>query len=516
MNDFSGQFNANPGIVIQNPDRSANNGNLDDGGGLPVLFRDSSRLGPGAFPSVPQYPLSEVVTGDINLFDPDIKVPYADSWTVGVQRAISTNMAVEVRYVGTRSRENWQTLDYNEFNIVENGFLDEFRRAQANLQANIAAGRGNTFAFTGAPGTSPLPTFLAYFNGQPNSAAGNSAAYSGGNWTNQTFLNFLATQNPNPFGFASAGNNGLLGNATRRANAARAGLPANFFIANPALQGGADLTTNSGRTNYHSLQLELRRRLAQGLQFQTSYVFGQARESVFTSFRHPQFMLRNTGAEGDLTHAFKANVVYDLPFGQGRRFAGNAGPVLDRIVGGWTVGVTSRIQSGRLVDLGNVRLVGMTAADVQNMFKVRLDDAAGKVWMLPQDVIDETIKAFSVSATSPTGYSSLGAPSGRYFAPANGPDCIEIDEGSDFGTCGVRSLVVTGPLFQQYDISIAKRVNIVGRTNFEFRIEMLNAFNHHNFAPVGGIGNDIEDYEVTGLTGTNQSRAIQLVSRINW
>lgn len=511
MNDFSGQFNANPGVVIT-ATRNSGLGNLSDN--LPLLFRNQSALGPPSFARTPQYPLTDVVTGDINLFDPDIQVPFADTWTVGLQRAISTNMAVEVRYVGTRSRDNWQVIDYNEVNIVENGFLDEFRRAQANLQANIAAGRGNTFAYTGAPGTSPLPTFLAFFNGANAAEAGNPTAYSGGNWTNQTFLSFLAIQNPNPYGFASTGNNGLLGNATRRANAARAGLAANFFQANPDLQGGADLTTNSGRTNYNSLQVELRRRLAQGLQFQTSYVFGKAMQSVFTSLRKPTFMRRDTGAEGDITHAIKANVVYDLPFGQGRRFGSNAGGVLHRIIGDWTIGLTSRLQSGRLVDLGNVRLVGMTAADVQKMFKLRVDHEGRAVWMLPQDVIDETIKAFSVSATSPSGYSSLGAPSGRYFAPANGPDCIEIAD--DFGDCGVRSLVVTGPMFQQHDISIAKRVPLVGRANFEFRIEMLNAFNHHNFAPVGGIGNDIADYEVTGLTGTNTSRVIQLVSRINW
>jgi hypothetical protein len=516
MNDFSGQFNANPGIAIQNPDRDVNNGNLNDGAGFPVLLSQPGRLGPAGFPSTPQYPLSEVVTGDINLFDPDIQVPYADSWTVGVQRAISTNMAVELRYVGTRSRANWQVLNYNEVNIVENGFLDEFRQAQANLRANQAAGRGNTFAFTGVPGTAPLPTFLAFFNGQPNGAANDPTLYSGGNWTDATHLNFLAANNPQPFGFATTDDDGLLENATFRANAARAGLAANYFLANPALLGGADLTTNSGATNYHSLQTELRRRLSHGLQFNVSYVFGQAKENVFTSFRLPRFFRRNTGDEGDITHAVKTNVVYDLPFGQGRRFAGNAGPVMDRILGGWSIGLNARVQSGQLVDFGNVRLVGMTPDDVLGMFKVRVDDAGQKVWMLPQDVIDETIKAFSVSATSATGYSDRGVPTGRYFAPANGPDCIEIDPDSDFGTCGTRSLVVTGPLYQQYDISISKRVRLVGRSNFEFRIEMLNAFNHHNFEPVGGLGNDIADFEVTGLTGTNLARTIQLVSRINW
>ena len=60
------------------------------------------------------------------------------------------------------------------------------------------------------------------------------------------------------------------------------------------------------------------------------------------------------------------------------------------------------------------------------------------------------------------------------------------------------------------------RTAIVGRTNFEFAIEMPNAFNHANFVAVGGLGSNIASYEVTGLTGTNTSRVIQLVTRINW
>jgi hypothetical protein len=117
----------------------------------------------------------------------------------------------------------------------------------------------------------------------------------------------------------------------------------------------------------------------------------------------------------------KANLVYELPFGRGRRFGGNSNGLVDRIIGGWQVGIASRIQCGRLVDLGNVRLVGMSANDVQNIFKLRFDDAGQAVWMLPQDVIDNTLKAFSVSATSATGYSTQGVPIGRYFAPPNGP-----------------------------------------------------------------------------------------------
>jgi hypothetical protein len=169
-----------------------------------------------------------------------------------------------------------------------------------------------------------------------------------------------------------------------------------------------------------------------------------------------------------------------------------------------------------------VRLVGMTADDVQGMFKTRID-SRGDVYMLPQDVIDETIKAFSVSATAGSGYSSLGAPSGRYFAPANGPDCIEVAPG--FGDCGTGNLVVAGPVFRQFDIAVSKRVALFGRSNLEFRVEALNAFNHHNFDPanyvstnpVGGIGGtNLTNYELDGLLGTNTSRLIQFIGRFNF
>ncbi|MSO36080.1 MAG: hypothetical protein EXQ54_06595, partial [Acidobacteria bacterium] len=198
---------------------------------------------------------------------------------------------------------------YDILDTAPEQVYDEFKLAQANLRANIAAGRGNTFAYTGA-GTSPLPTFLAFFNGQAAANAGNAAAYSGANWTNANNLSYLAMQNPNPFGFASAAATGLMGSATLRDNAARAGIPANYFVANPDLLGGALITTNTGSSTYDSLQVELRRRNSDGLQFQTSYVLGHGEISNWETWRREQTMIRDAGTPGDVTHQFKANVVY--------------------------------------------------------------------------------------------------------------------------------------------------------------------------------------------------------------
>jgi Carboxypeptidase regulatory-like domain/TonB-dependent Receptor Plug Domain len=520
LNDFTGPLNSNPGVVITGPvTRSETNGNLLVGG-APLLFRNSALLGPPTFSETPSYPILPPVaagygTQSINGFANNIQVAYADSWQGGITRSLGKSMAVEVRYVGTRGHGEWANLNQNEFNIVENGFLKEFRQAQANLQSNIANGRGNTFAFTGAPGTAPLPTFLAFFNGVNAAGAANAAAYAGANWTNTTFLGFLAAQNPNPFGFASAGNNGLLGNTTFRANATAAGVPVNYFVANPENLGGARVTTNLNDTKYDSLQTEFRRRLANGLQFQASYVFGHGFNSSFLSFRTGSVMRRNAGDPGDITHQFKSNVVYDLPFGRGRRWGGNVNGVMDRIIGGWQIGVASKIQSGRLVDIGNVRLVGMSRDDVQKMFNLRFDDAGKQIYMWPDDIVQNTILAFAVSPTSATGYAGA-APSGRYFAPANGPNCIEVAN-ANVGACGTGSLVVTGPTFKAHDIRFSKRTDIIGRTNIEFAAELLNAFNHPNFTPISGIGSStVAGYQLTALTGTDTRRTVQLVARINW
>jgi hypothetical protein len=552
LSDFTGVFNANPGVVITGPvTRSENNGNILVGA-PPLLFRNASTLGPPSFAETPTYPILPPVasgygTQSINGFNNRIQVPYADSWQAGITRSVGKSMALEVRYVGTRGFEGWNVLNNNEFNIVENGFLKEFRQAQANLQANIAAGAGrgciggvtttgcqNNFAFTGAPGTAPLPTFLAFFNGQGAAQAGNSAAYNGANWVNTTFLGFLAPRNPQPYGFANAGANGangLLNSATFRANATAAGLSPNFFVVNPENLGGARVTTNLDKTKYDSIQTEVRRRLAQGLQLQASYVFGHGYNTVFTSFRNDVTMRRNAGDPGDITHQFKSNLVYELPFGRGRRWGGNANGVVDRLIGGWQLGVSSRIQSGRLVDLGNIKLVGMDRNDVEKMFKLRFDDAGKQVYMWPDDVVQNTILAWNVSATSASGYAG-NAPTGRYFAPANGPDCIEIAQvngangnqttaNAGAGQCGTGSLVVTGPTFKAHDIRISKRTTISGRVNAEFATEFLNAFNHPNFTPVSGItngsfGTTLTPYQLTGLSGSDTRRTIQLVARINW
>src|SRR5262249_6723297 len=333
IGDFPRLASSNPGVSITTNRRAA----LDNLGPLPFLFRAKSLLGPPPFPSAPAYPLIGEpfvqITNSVNVYDPNIKVPYSQSWTLGIQREMGKDTVLEARYVGARNLRGWTTYNLNEVNIVENGFLEEFKRAQANLQANIAAGRGNNFRYFGpGTGTSPLPIYLAYFSGAPNGIKPDpnlASSHRSALFANAGFVNPLALNNPNPFAPASASTSGtatgLYADPVRRANALAAGLPANFFLANPGLQGGANFTGNGGYTRYDALQIDLRRRLSKGLQVQANYQFAKAFSSSRVSFRAPRV---NTLDDNTLRHAFKVSWGYELPIGRGKPFLGNAGPAL--------------------------------------------------------------------------------------------------------------------------------------------------------------------------------------------
>src|SRR4029453_257618 len=110
---------------------------------------------------------------------------------------------------------------------------------------------GGTFAYTGVPGTSPLPTYLAYFSGLNAAAAGDPARYTSTNFSNTAWTGHLGVYNPDPRDAA----NDLHNDATFRQNAIAAGLTPNFFVMNPAV-GGANVLRSSGGSRYHPMQVE--------------------------------------------------------------------------------------------------------------------------------------------------------------------------------------------------------------------------------------------------------------------
>lgn len=522
---FTGPFSNNPGLTITQNRTAATGLLVRPGETWPVLLRDSSRIGPPPFcsstattlcmPLTPSYPMAASLSNSVNAFDPDWQVAHTSSWSIGLQRSIGKDMAVEVRYVATRNHDGSTNQNLNEVVVVENGFADEFKLAQANLQANLAGGRGATFAFFGpGTGTSPLPIYLANLTGKDKSLATIPAQYTGTNWTNSAQINQLGLILPGTPITTAAGS--LQSNATFRANMLLAGLPANFWVMNPDV-ASANLTQSLLNTKYDSLQIELRRRLAHGFFITGNYTYATRYNSANDTLRLPLRLVRDTAG---IKHALKANWAWELPVGRGRRFGRDLNPWIDGIVGGWEFDGVARVQGGSLLDFGNVQVVGMTLEELQSEYRIQFrNNAAGvpTVYMLPQDIIDNTIAAFSVSPTSATGYAGA-APTGRYLAPANSASCLQVVRGD----CAPRSVYVYGPLFARFDFSVRKTFPLGGRRNFQFGVDVLNAFNAIGFNAVAQASSSATINQVTSAyTDVNNTfdpggRIGQLVFRFNW
>jgi hypothetical protein len=503
--DFTGIYGANPGST-RAATRSITLGNLGNDY-LPVLLRETSRLNPPAMPAPPSYPSSPAINENVATYDPKTTVPFAHQYSFGWQREFGSATAVEVRYVGNRFSGGHTTVNLNRTNdrfVIENGFIEEFKKAQRNLQANIAAGLGNTFAYTGAAGTSPLPIFMAHFAGIPLNDARNQspANYTSANFRSSAWYNSLAMYYPRVDTITGTGTSGLQ-STTFTANMRAAGLPANFWVANPDInQASANLRYNGGTTHYDALQIDLRRRLNKGLLLQGSYVWGKAYTWDRPTMRNDFVDILATNG---VDHAIKLNWVYQLPFGQGRKFGSGVSGWVNQLIGGWEFDGAGRVQSGRILDFGNYRLVGMTEKDLQEMFKIyKVKDSAGKerIYMLPQDVIQQSIIALhNTSATSPTGFSGT-APTGQYIARPSSPECVQGYEGQ----CSPLHLFVTGPWVTRFDFAFVKRFPI-GRTFIEARMDLYNVFDAINFNPVTGLGTSLSGWEVTSaFTDTNASQ----------
>ena len=354
---FTGNAGANAGGVIS---ATRNNGTgfplVLPGETQPVLLSQRSRLGPPAFPESPVYPISAASGDSINIFPDELRTPRVHSYSVGFQRSIGRDMAAEVRYVGNKNLYTWAEENWNERAIFSSGFFNEFKAAQANIAANIAGGQAaRGFAYTGLPGTSPLPLHLAYFSGR--SDATNTAVYTSGNFTSSGFINRFSALRPQVANALTEMQN----SATFRANALAAGLPRNILVLNPMALGGTFVVQDKNWTRYDSLQVDVRRRLAQGLLVSANYTYGIRKGSSLQTLAYDRITVDTT----DVPHVFKANWFYEIPVGRGRRFGSDMNRFMDTVLGGWQfsgngrcsralpiAGVQARRDDGRRVPQG--------------------------------------------------------------------------------------------------------------------------------------------------------------------
>jgi hypothetical protein len=480
--------------------------------------------------------------------DPHVKPPMVESWNAGVQRELSSNMVLEIRYQANHGVGLSGLFNINEVNIFENGFLNEFNNANVDLgickanaaaciAAQAAAGvsanhqTSSSFADWGLPGQIALPVLDAAFTGTktPTTAqmAGitpNSTTSVASFFSNSTFVTDLNAQGAGSF--ASSLGTGVTGFSTFTANMVNGGFPLNYFIVNPQASSGAFAYANAYQSTFNALIVDLRHRPSHGLQFDVNYTFSKSLtnydanssivNSSFTTLRNLNYT--KGPAPFQSAHQIKGQLVYQLPFGPGHKWSSSSG-VVNRIIGGWEVDDVTRFQTGQPVLVtdgttgGNtfnnngagINLVGLTTSQIQSMFVTNKTALVGAVTYVPSSLLLGNFANTNVFQPCAVAGTLCGRP---FF---------------------------TGPSFFRTDLSVVKTTKITERVNFEMRAELLNAFNDADFywacavatspcsistasSRFGQMGSNSTNGAYSDISTTQDpgGRIVQLVGRINF
>ncbi|MBX7172546.1 MAG: TonB-dependent receptor [Pyrinomonadaceae bacterium] len=432
-------------------------------------------------------PITDRQNFDINpgnglwAIEPNLRIPYVQQWNIGFEREIARNTAIEFRYVGNHAIKVWRAYDINEVNIFENGFLQEFKNAQTNLNL-----RGGANFAPGCVGCLATPTLDKLFTGL--------AASSG--YSSSGFISNLTGNNVGSMASTLAFSNTYKTNRNTL-------LPANFFVANPNA-AFARILGNDSMSNYHALQLEFRRRFSQGLQFQSSYTYSKSltdatdaagSQSDLVSWR----TLRNKHLDyrrsnQDQTHRFVSNVIYDLPFGKGKSYLSSSNGVINNLVGNWTVSsivtwqgrppfyIAASRATFNSFNAGNnpAQLLGMTF----DQFKANVG-----LYRRPEGMYFINPAILDITTNPTTGkFVSSTLKAGNLGSPAPGT----------FGNFPLNS--INGPTYFNWDMAITKRFKVKERVGLELKTTFINVLNHANFA----FGSQSFDSASFGLiTGTS-------------
>src|SRR5215467_14335203 len=258
-----------------------------------------------------------------------------------------------------------------------------------------------------------------------------------------------------------------------------------------------------GTMSYNSVNVSLVKRASRGLSFKANYTFSKAIDynsagSSSAGTNQPKAILNPYNlalsrglAAFNLKHLFNANYAYQLPFGQGHRFGGNAGGVLNRIIGGWQWNGIVTAQSGfPFTPQAGSNVSG--TGDTNNPDVPNFNPAFKGPIVLGVDAFKKTGRYFD---------------SGAFLLPMSGT----------FGN--VARGAFTGPPLTTFDTSLFKKISINEQWNLQFRAEAFNVFNHANFAvpsPVVFTGSNYSSSAGVITSTATTSRQVQFALKLLW
>jgi hypothetical protein len=309
---------------------------------------------PSADPSV-TFPYTQPSLFGINFgVDSRLKTPYAEAFNASFQRELPGGFLFEEAYVGRLGRHLLQQLDLAEpvnFNDPQGG--GDYFTAASKL-SHIVDVNGGCGLYSGADGCSygSIPTIQYFEDVFPQMA---NLDFPGESATEGTYHNEWA-----PYRYT-------YGETTSLSDidfyCSYGGYCANGTSKFWQQQFSSLYAWSSiGTSSYHALQASLRHPTSHGVSMDVSYTLSKSLDMNSGTERGNEFSADSLGGSAiqnswnpklnkavsdfDARHLVNGDVLYVLPVGRGKKYLGAANPIVDAVLGGWTIGGLARWTSG--------------------------------------------------------------------------------------------------------------------------------------------------------------------------
>jgi len=272
--------------------------------------------------------------------------------------------------------------------------------------------------------------------------------------------------------------------------------PSPYLSGNPTLAviGQISGTETNGDQSYNALQAVLNKRLGNGLQGQVAYTYSKCLTNssgyygswggqVLPTSPYWQNLYDMKAEWGpcyyDVTHILTSYMVYELPFGRGKKHGHDMNKAADALLGGWQTSGIFTWHGGFPMTIAGSDTSGT------NSRGARADCIA------------------PVTYNGKQNYSGGGY---LWFDPSS----FASSQPGHFGTCGVGT--VRGPGLVDLDLSVEKGFPITERVNLHFRTDFVNSLNH----PILNVqyGNSALGGALGVINTSQPGRTIQLALKL--
>jgi outer membrane receptor protein involved in Fe transport len=279
-------------------------------------------------------------------------------------------------------------------------------------------------------------------------------------------------------------NPSLSGQAATDANNAR-----KPFFLNYGWTSGFRYFGNDFNNKYNALQLIVEKRFANGLSFNSNYTFQHAVADL-DGGTHAYDPGANYGPNDNYrNHVFIFTQVYQLPFGKGKKFAGNVGRAADLLIGGWELNGTTNFSSGLPFT------PSLKSCHASSDTGPCRPDKVGSIKDGTRSG-DPNAPGYWYQGTNGVQLLVAGQSDGPWAQPA-------VDT---FGNIGRNSL--RGPRYFDTDLSLFKNFNITERAKAQFQFQFYNIFNHVNLNNPDGCVDCGSGGKITSIAANSQLRSL--------